>query len=172
MAPLSAEAAVLVRTAKADLDTIACLPEQERREPFAAWALEHGYGAFDGGSTKKYQAWQKSVKNKFKRRLDGLGDGLVGAPPAAGSAATRELADSPQRAPTTTKAHHTPPAAQASSEQQHGAVRQRVLLPAAVGEERDAEPMPQARPPQPMPAPKAGSPQVGCAALEPNQPKP
>lgn len=121
------------------------------------WALEHGYGAFDGGNTKKYQAWQKTVKNKFKRRLDGLGDGLVGAPPAAGSAATRELADSPQRAPTTTKAHHTPPAAQASSEQQHGAVRQRVLLPASVGEERD-ELMPQVRPPQPMPAPKAGQP--------------
>ena len=39
MAPLSAEDAVLVRTAKAKLDTIACLPEQERREPFAAWAL-------------------------------------------------------------------------------------------------------------------------------------
>ena len=169
MAPLSAEAAVLVRTAKADLDTIACLPEQERREPFAAWALEHGYGAFDGGSTKKYQAWQKSVKNKFKRRLDGLGDGLVGAPPAAGSAATRELADSPQRAPTTTKAHHTPPAAQASSEQQHGAVRQRVLLPASVAEEHDERRGEQARPPQPMPA-QAGSPQVGRAALEPNEP--
>ena len=56
MAPLSAEDAVLVRTAKAKLDAIACLPEQERRAPFAVWALEHGYGAFDGGNTEKYQA--------------------------------------------------------------------------------------------------------------------
>ena len=77
MAPLSAEDAVLVRTAKAKLDAIACLPEQERRAPFAVWALEHGYGAFDGGNTEKYQAWQKSVKNKFKRRLEGLGNGLA-----------------------------------------------------------------------------------------------
>ena len=136
------------------------------------WALEHGYGAFDGGSTKKYQAWQKSVKNKFKRRLDGLGDGLVGAPPAAGSAATRELADSPQRAPAANKANHTPPAAQASSERQHGAVRQCVLLPASVAEELDER---ERRGELPLSRwPEYGKPwafhQVGRAALEPNQP--
>ena len=169
MAPLSAEDAVLVRTARAKLNAIACLPWLERRAPFGAWAVAQGHEAFPGGDAKKYQAWQKSVKGKFNRRFDSLGDGLAGAPPAAGSAATSELANSPQRAPATNKAKHTPPSAQASSERQHGAVRQRLILPASVGEERDERRGEQARPPQPMPA-QAGSPQVGRAALEPNEP--
>ena len=153
MAPLSAEDAVLVRTARAKLDAIACLPWLERRAPFGAWAVAQGHEAFPGGDAKKYQAWQKSVKNKFKRRFEGLGDGLAGAPPAAGSAATSELANSPQRAPATNKAKHTPPSAQASSERQHGASRRVLLTEEAVGEERAERRGDSEMPPPPQPGP-------------------
>ena len=133
MAPLSAEDAVLLRTAKAQLDAIVRLPENQRRTPFGTWAVAQGYEAFKvGGVKSEYQAWQRSVKAKFNRRFEGLGD-VAGAP---------ELADPPQRAPTPTKAHHTPPAAQASSEQQPSAIRQRVLLPPSLllpPSERDAQ---------------------------------
>ena len=120
MAPpqVSAEDAELLRTAKSQLDAIVRLPEKQRRAPFGTWAVAQGYEAFKvGGVKSEYQAWQRSVKAKFNRRFEGLGD-VAGAP---------ELADPPQRAPTATKAHHTPPAAQASSEQHHGAVSLSIL---------------------------------------------
>ena len=135
MAPpqVSAEDAELLRTAKSQLDAIVRLPEKQRRAPFGTWAVAQGYEAFKvGGVKSEYQAWQRSVKAKFNRRFEGLGD-VAGAP---------ELADPPQRAPTPTKAHHTPPAAQASSEQQPSAIRQCVLIPPSLlllPSERDAQ---------------------------------
>ena len=113
---------------------------RQARRAIRAWALGQGYNDWDGDANN-YQRWRDGVMAKFNRQTKGLDDGgppedsslPPPSPPLPSSAASN-------------KAKRTPPAAQASSERQPSTIRQRVLLPPSVGEERD-EPIPQARPP-------------------------
>jgi hypothetical protein len=112
----------------------------ERRKAICDWARGLGYKEWDG-IPNNYQRWRYGVVAKFGRQAKGLDDD---GPPEGSS-----LRPPPPPLPSSAasnKAIRTPPAAQASSEQQPSAIRQRVLLPPSVSEERD-EPIPQARPP-------------------------
>ena len=112
----------------------------ERRKAICDWARGLGYKEWDG-IPNNYQRWRDGVVAKFGRQAKGLDDD---GPPEGSS-----LRPPPPPLPSSAasnKAIRTPPAAQASSEQQPSAIRQRVLLPPSVSEERD-EPIPQARPP-------------------------
>ena len=113
-----------------------------RRLAFQRWAAEWGCKDLEPGAD--YQAWRKAVEAKFKRRLEKAG--LKAAGPVIDvsreEAPPRELADSPQRAPSANKARHTPPASQRSSSvQPESGARRRIVVVEEEddGHELDAE---------------------------------
>ena len=86
-----------------------------RRLAYQRWAAEWGCKEYKPGAD--WQGWRKGAEAKFATRLKAAGLRKVKAAAEVidVEAAPRELVDSPQRAPSASKARHTPPASQRSS---------------------------------------------------------
>ena len=111
-----------------------------RRLAYQRWAAEWGCKDFEPDAD--FQAWRKAAEAKFGRRLKAAGLKAAAPDVSREEAPPRELADSPQRAPSANKARHTPPASQRSSSvQPESGARRRIVVVEEEddGHELDAE---------------------------------